>query len=145
MYVQVISLIERLHCNYHGFITQELDRIGAADIHSIQAAILLQIGDTKRSLNEIRNSTNYLGSNLSQIIKSLVSNGYLLHERPHYDHRIVNVWLSDKGRQLYDHLTNMHHRYIKLFPEHESISEIEGTICTLRQLEQFCIDLELSG
>jgi DNA-binding MarR family transcriptional regulator len=145
VYLEAISLIEHVHSDYHSLIKEELGCLGLADISSAQAAVLFQIGDGKGSINEVRNRTNYLGPDINWIIKKLIDNSYLLRERSQYDHRIVNVWLSDKGHALYDHLTNMHHRYITLFSERESASDLDRTLCTLRHIEQLCIDLELDG
>jgi DNA-binding MarR family transcriptional regulator len=143
-YLEVISLIERVHRSYLGLIAAELDQIGSKDINSVQALILLNIGSIKIAINEVRTRGNYLGSNMSYIIKNLLGNGYLLHERSPHDRRVVVIWLSDKGRALCDRLTEVHDRHVgSMLSEPGCHPDLDRTVWTLRQIEQFWIDREL--
>jgi DNA-binding MarR family transcriptional regulator len=142
-YLETILIIGRIHRNYYSVIREELGRIGSTDINSVEAFILFNIGNAKCAVNEVRNRTNYLGSNLTHIIRKLIENGYLLDERSQHDHRVVNVWHSDKGRTLCNWLTEMHDRYIGTSSEPGNHSDLERTLWTLRQIEQLCIDRQL--
>jgi DNA-binding MarR family transcriptional regulator len=136
----MISLLARVHSNYLDLIGEELDRIGSDDINSIQARILFNIGDAKIPINEVKTRGNYLGSNVSYIIRKLFESGYLFRERSLYDLRAVDIWLSGKGRALCDRLTEMHDGRIGMSPDPGGNPDLERTVWTLRQIEQFWID-----
>jgi DNA-binding MarR family transcriptional regulator len=142
-YLEVVSLIEHVHSKYHRLLKEELGQIGSIGISSVQAAVLFQIGDSKRSINEVRNRTNYIGSDINFIIQKLINNGYLFRERSQYDHRVVNVWLSEEGRALRAALSAMQDRHIRTFFKTGAAPDFERTLWTLRQIEQFLIDRQL--
>jgi DNA-binding MarR family transcriptional regulator len=142
-YLEVVALIERLHRNYRNLVREGLDRIGSHDINSVQALILFNIGDVKIAVNEVRTHGNYLGSNTGYIIKKLIENGYLLHERSAQDRRSVDLRLSDKGRALCARLREIHDRHNGIIPEPDHGPDLDRTVWTLRQIEQFWIDREL--
>lgn len=135
-YLELISLVERVHWEYLNLLKRELDRIGARDINSTETSILLNIGDARIAVNELRTRGNYLGSNVSYIVKQLIANGYLCHERSSEDLRVSEIWLSDKGRWLFDKLAV---RECDL----ESATELENVLWALRRIEQFWIERRL--
>lgn len=139
-YVEATSLIERAHHEYLCLIGEKLEFIGANDLNSVQAVILLHIGDAKIAINEVRTKGNYFGSNLSYIIKRLVENGYLKRERSSHDFRSVDIWLTEKGRSFYDQMVDLRGG---IFPKHPSHGRLERAVLTLNQLEQFWIDRQL--
>jgi DNA-binding MarR family transcriptional regulator len=142
-YLEAVALIERLHRNYRNLVRESLDRIGSHDINSVQALILFNIGATKIAVNEVRTHGNYFGSNTGYIIKKLIANGYLLHERSPRDLRSVDIWLSNKGRSICDRLIEMHNQHIRMFPELDRDPDLDRTVWTLRQIEQFWIDQQV--
>jgi DNA-binding MarR family transcriptional regulator len=142
-YLEMMSLIERVHRGYLDLISRELARIGSNDIKSVPALILLNIGEAKLAISEMGTRCNYLGANIAYIAKKLIENGYLLHERSADDRRVVDIWLTDKGRILCERLAEMHAQYNHLSPEPESNPDLERAVWTLRQIEQLCIDQEL--
>jgi DNA-binding MarR family transcriptional regulator len=142
-YLKMIWLMEQVHWQYINRIREELDRSGCNDIASIEALILFNVGDDKIACSEIRTRGNYLGSNLSYILKNLIENGYLLHERSPHDLRVVHIWLSDKGHVLRNRLIDMHDGDFGTIPERENDPDLTRTVWTLRQIEQFWIDREL--
>jgi|HubBroStandDraft_4_1064222.scaffolds.fasta_scaffold19471_2 DNA-binding MarR family transcriptional regulator len=142
-YLEVFVLVSRVHRAHFQAIRQALTEISCDDINSVQAFILYNVGYEKRPVDAIRNQTNYLGLYISQIIRTLIKNGYLLHERKPDDYRIVNVWLSDKGRALCNRLVDIHQQSTNTSSDRESTTELERAVWTLRQIEQLCIDHEL--
>ena len=137
-YAEVISVIRQVHHQYLNLIRAQLDQIGVKDINSVQAIILLNIGDATIAIHELRTRGNYLGANVSYIIKRLVGNGYLIQQCSSNDLRTSDIWLSDKGRALCDRLTEVHEHF-----NTEGRHESGSAVWTLRQLEQFWIDLQL--
>jgi hypothetical protein len=69
--------------------------------------------------------------------------GYLLHERSLRDLRSVDIWLSNKGRSICDRLIEMHNQHIRMFPEPDRDPDLDRTVWTLRQIEQFWIDRQV--
>jgi len=107
-YLEVISLIERLHRQVLEVIKLELDRLGMHDINNVQALMLFNIGEAEISVGELMSRGYYLGSNVSYNVKKMVENGYLVQERSVHDRRSIHVRLTDKGRTLRDRLDELY-------------------------------------
>ena len=90
-YLEVLSLIERLHRQALDVIKDELDRRDEREINSVQALLLFNVGDQELSAGELRSRGHYLGSNVSYNLKKLVESGYVHHERSVVDRRSVLV------------------------------------------------------
>jgi hypothetical protein len=63
-------LVERLHRRLLDVIKDEFDRRGLANINSVQALLLYNIGDKELTAGELRTRGYYLGSNVSTISRS---------------------------------------------------------------------------
>src|SRR5213595_1804770 len=113
-YLEVISLVERLHRHFLEIVKLELDGLGVHDINNIQGLILFNIGDAIMTVGELTLRGCYLGSNVSYNVKKMVENGYLVQERSEHDRRSIHVRLSEKGRTLRDRLSGMHGRHIEM-------------------------------
>src|SRR3954463_9576729 len=109
-YLEVISLIERLHRHFLDVVKLELDGSDSRDINNVQALMLFNIGDAEMTVGELTLRGCYLGSNVSYNLKKLVENGYVEQARSQHDRRSVHVKLSPKGRALRDQLAEMHRR-----------------------------------
>jgi DNA-binding MarR family transcriptional regulator len=142
-YIELFTLVSRLHRAYFQAIVEVLTEAACNDINSVQAFILYNVEYNKTSVDTIKNRANYLSPYLNKLIRTLIGNGYLLREREPDDYRIVKVWLSDKGRALCNRLADMHQQSINTSAEHESATELERAVWTLRQIEQLCTDQEL--
>ncbi len=137
-YLEVISLIERLHRSFLDVVKLELDGCGFHDINSVQAMLLFNIGDAEISVRDLTLRGYYLGSNVSYNIKKMVKNGYIVHERSVHDRRSIHVKLTDKGRSLRDRLSDMHGRHMKTLDQATiTDANLAGVVMTLRLLEQF--------
>jgi len=139
-YLEVISLIERLHRQVLEVIKLELDRLGMHDINNVQALMLFNIGEAEIYVGELMSRGYYLGSNVSYNVKKMVENGYLVQERSVHDRRSIHVRLTDKGRELRDRLSGMHRRHIEMLGQ-TTITEgdLQNVVTTLRRLERFWI------
>jgi DNA-binding MarR family transcriptional regulator len=80
-----LTLVERLHRRLLDVIKDEFDRRGRADINSVQALLLYNIGDKELTAGELRTRGYYLGSNVSYNLKKLVELGFLDHQRSRVD------------------------------------------------------------
>jgi len=81
VYLESLSLVERLHWGLLDVVKDEFDRRGRSDINPIQALLLFNIGDKELTASELRSRGYYLGSNVSYNVKKLIEMGYLSHER----------------------------------------------------------------
>src|SRR6185437_10464229 len=122
----------------------ELERAGNQDVGSQAAIIVLNVGNAKIAIHEVRTRGNYLGSNLSYITKKLIEHGYLLREGSQEDLRKVNIALSTKGLRLSSHLRNVRERYLAVLSEVTGC-DLERAIWTLRQVEELWIEQVLNG
>src|SRR6267154_2498108 len=100
LYLESLTLVERLHRRLLDVIKDEFDRRGRADINSVQALLLYNVGDKELTAGELRTRGYYLGSNVSYNLKKLVEMGYILHQRSRMDRRSVRVSLTDKGQEV---------------------------------------------
>src|SRR2546430_5383120 len=66
LYLEALTLVERLHRRLLDVIKDEFDRRGRADINSVQALLLYNIGDKELTAGELRTRGYYLGSNVSR-------------------------------------------------------------------------------
>jgi len=107
-YLDVISLVERLHRQFMEVVKLELEGSGVHDINNVQAMMLFNIGDVEMTVGELTLRGCYLGSNVSYNVKKMVENKYLLHERSAHDRRSIRVRLTERGMKLRDSLTVMH-------------------------------------
>ena len=148
-YLEVISLIERLHRQFLEVVKLELEGIGIHDINDVQGLMLFNIGDAEMTVGELTLRGCYLGSNVSYNVKKMVETGYLAQERSVHDRRSIYVKLTAKGRALRDRLSAMHGRHISMLKQTPvTPADFEAAVITLRRLERFWMhggDAALSG
>ena len=139
-YLEVISLVERLHRHFLEVVKLELDGLGIHDINNVQGLMLFNIGDAEMTVGELTLRGCYLGSNVSYNVKKMVENGYLVQERSVHDRRSIRVKLSEKGRALRDRFTVMHRRHFEMLSQTAITGEdLQNVSVTLRRLERFWI------
>jgi DNA-binding MarR family transcriptional regulator len=139
-YLEVISLVERLHRHFLEVVKLELDGLGIHDINNVQGLMLFNIGDAEMTVGELTLRGCYLGSNVSYNVKKMVENGYLSQERSVHDRRSIHVRLTDKGAKLRDRLQTMHQRHVEMLNQTAITDEdLTATTVTLRRLERFWI------
>jgi len=139
-YLEVISLVERLHRHFLEVVKLELEGLGIHDINNVQGMMLFNIGDAEMTVGELTLRGCYLGSNVSYNVKKMVENGYLAQQRSLHDRRSIHVRLTAKGIKLRDRLTVMHQRHAEMLPQAAlSAEDLQGAGATLRRLERFWI------
>jgi DNA-binding MarR family transcriptional regulator len=139
-YFRVISLVERLHRQFLELVKLELDGLGIHDINNVQGMMLFSIGDAEMTVGELTLRGCYLGSNVSYNVKKMVENGYLAQHRSLHDRRSIHVRLTERGRKLRDHLTEMHRRHFDMLSQAGLTAEhFQAVGVMLRRLEQFWI------
>ena len=136
-YMQALRLIERLHRLLLDVIKDEFDRSGGADLNSVQALLLFNIGEAELTAGELKTRGYYLGSNVSYNLKKLVDMGYIHYKRSETDRRSVRVSLTQKGKDACDVLHNLYQRQLRSI---EQVGEVSGD--DFRTLNRALVRLE---
>jgi DNA-binding MarR family transcriptional regulator len=137
-YLELISLIERLHRHLLEVVKLELESLGARDINNVQALMLFNVGHSEMTIGELTVRGCYLGSNVSYNVKKMVESGYLDAERSVHDLRSIRVKLTNKGHLLRDRLVSMYGRHTEML-NLTSITEadLQVALAVLERLERF--------
>jgi DNA-binding MarR family transcriptional regulator len=139
-YLEVISLVERLHRHFLEVVKLELEGLGIHDINNVQGMMLFNIGDAEMTVGELTLRGCYLGSNVSYNVKKMVENGYLAQHRSPHDRRSIHVRLTEKGVTLRNRLSAMHRRHAEMLSQAAlSADDLQAAGVTLRRLERFWI------
>ena len=99
-YLEMLSLVERLHRLLLDVIKDEFERVGILEINAVQALLLFNIGENEVTAGKLKSRGYYQGSNVSYNLKKLVDTGYMHHQRCAIDRRSVRVRLTQKGRDV---------------------------------------------
>ena len=142
LYLEALTLVERLHRRLLDFIKDEFDRRGRADINSVQALLLYNIGDKELTAGELRTRGYYLGSNVSYNLKKLVEMGFLDHQRSRVDRRSVRIRLTDKGSEVREIVEALYQKHVRTVEQVGGISsdEFASLNKALHRLERFWTD-----
>jgi len=141
-YEQALRLIERLHRLLLDVIKSEFDRVGGADLNSVQALLLYNIGDSELTAGELKSRGYYLGSNVSYNLKKLVDMGYIHYKRSETDRRSVRVSLTEKGKEACDIVHQLYERQLGSVEAVGEVSEgdVRGLNNALMRSERFWTD-----
>src|SRR5262245_30014685 len=142
LYLETLTLVERLHRRLLDVIKDEFDRRGRADINAVQALLLFNIGDKELTAGELRTRGYYLGSNVSYNLKKLVEMDFLDHQRSRVDRRSVRIKLTEKGREVRDIIQSLYHKHVRTVEQVGGITaaEFAGLNKALQRLERFWTD-----
>jgi len=141
-YQQALRLIERLHRLLLDVIKDEFDRHGGADLNSVQALLLYNIGDSELTAGELKTRGYYLGSNVSYNLKKLVDMGYIHYKRSETDRRSVRVSLTAKGKEACDVVSGLYERQLGSIEAVGEVAydDVKSLNRTLVRLERFWTD-----
>ena len=142
VYLEALTLVERLHRRLLDVIKDEFDRKGHTDINAVQALLLYNIGDKELTAGELRTRGYYLGSNVSYNVKKLVEMGYLHHARSRVDRRAVRISLTPKGTQVHDAVSAVYEKHVSTVEQIGGIpaEDFERVNNALGRLERFWTD-----
>ena len=135
LYLEALTLVERLHRRLLDVIKDEFDRRGRADINSVQALLLYNIGDKELTAGELRTRGYYLGSNASYNLKNMVDGGYVERQSSVRDRRSARLKLSVKGRNILALLIKLNVQMAESLIKNEEHG-LEATSRTLHYLER---------
>jgi DNA-binding MarR family transcriptional regulator len=142
LYMEALTLVERLHRRLLDVIKDEFDRAGRSDVNSVQALLLFNIGGSELTAGELRTRGYYLGSNVSYNLKKLVEMGYIHHQRSRMDRRSVRVSLTEKGQDVARIVNNLYERHIRSIDQVGGITSADFNDLnrSLQRLERFWTD-----
>ena len=142
LYLEALTLVERLHRRLLDVIKDEFDRRGRSDINSVQALLLYNIGDKELTAGELRTRGYYLGSNVSYNLKKLVELGFLDHQRSRVDRRSVRIRLTTQGQEIRRIVDALYHKHVKTVEQVGGINadEFSNLNKSLHRLERFWTD-----
>jgi len=137
-YLEVITLIERLHRQFLNLVKLEIEQLRVHDVNNVQGMLLFNLGYADISIGELTLRGYYLGSNVSYNVHKLSENGYLVYERSEHDRRSIRVRLTAKGRTLRNRLSEMLDRHVEMLDQGRITDEdLQSAVNTLRRLERF--------
>lgn len=142
VYLEALTMVERLHRRLLDVIKDEFDRRGRNDVNSVQALLLFNIGDKELTAGELRTRGYYLGSNVSYNVKKLVEMGYLHHARSRIDKRSVRISLTEKGKEVHAIVGSLYEKHIMTVEQIGGINPDEFVRMNqaLSRLERFWTD-----
>src|SRR5215471_2530444 len=114
-YLETLTLVERLHRRLLDVIKDEFDRRSRADINSVQALLLYNIGDKELTAGELRSRV---------------------------DRRSVRIRLTDKGREVRDIVEALYQKHVRTVEQVGGINTDEFATLnkSLHRLERFWTD-----
>lgn len=142
LFLDILSLIERLHRRLLDVIKDVLDRKGWEDLNPVQALLIYNIGESEMTAGELRTRGYYQGSNVSYNLKKLVEMGYLRHEKSDFDRRSVRISLTDKGNDLMELIDEEYQTHLNELMGDELMGQEELKVLrrNLRNLERYWTD-----
>src|SRR3981189_2308140 len=142
LYLEALTLVERLHRRLLDVIKDEFDRRGRFYINSVQALLLYNIGDKELTAGELRTRGYYLGSNVSYNLKKLVEMGFLDHQRSRVDRRSVRIRLTAQGQEIRHIVDALYQKHVKTVEQAGGISNGASAPLnkSLHRLHFFCPD-----
>ena len=142
LYLESLTLVERLHRRLLDVIKDEFDRQGRNDINAVQALLLSNIGNTELTAGELRTRGYSLGSNVSYNLKKLVEQGLIHHQRSRVDRRSVRVSLTEEGLRIATIVDKLYQRHTGSIEAVGGISvdEFQRMNRSLQRLERFWTD-----
>lgn len=141
-YLDVLSMVERLHRLLLDVIKDEFERLGKLELNAVQALLLFNVGDNEVTAGELKSRGYYQGSNVSYNLKKLVDMGYMHHQRSEIDRRSVRVKLTEKGRDVRDVVAELFERHAVGLEERKVLSAdgIEEISISLKRMERYWTD-----
>lgn len=142
VYLETLTMVERLHRRLLDVVKDEFDRRGRSDVNAVQALLLYNIGDKELTAGELRTRGYYLGSNVSYNVKKLVELGFLHHARSRIDRRSVRISLTERGKEIHRIVAGVYEKHAR------TVEQIGGIPCddlarvnvSLQRLERYWTD-----
>jgi len=141
VYLETVSLIERLYRQFLDVVKDELDRLEVDDINNVQCLILYNIGKDELTVGELTQRGCYMGTNVTYNLKKMIEAGYVTQQRSPRDKRSVRVRLSTSGLELVARLAIVFDAHSEQLAKEFGENELNTINGRLRILERFWTDI----
>ena len=141
VYLETVSLIERLYRQFLDVVKDELDRLEVDDINNVQCLILYNIGKDELTVGELTQRGCYMGTNVTYNLKKMIEAGYVTQQRSPRDKRSVRVRLSTTGLELVGRLAAVFDAHSVQLEKEFGENDLNTLNGRLRILERFWIDI----
>lgn len=128
---------EILQLEEEAIITEEYKDITNNDMHIIEA-----VGLEGGNMSSIAAKLKVTVGSLTTSMNGLVNKGYTERKRGEKDRRVVNIYLTEKGRRAYHHHAEYHEQMTDAVMEALNEEEIGVLIKTLNGLSKFFLQYE---
>jgi DNA-binding MarR family transcriptional regulator len=112
LYLEALTLVERLHRLLLDVISDEFNRIPEYQVTSTQALLLFNIGDSEVGPSEMKTRGYYLGSNVSYNLRKLAEMGYLQRQPSQVDRRAARISLTERGYEIAELVNRLYERHL---------------------------------
>ena len=123
---------EILQLEEEAIITEEYKDITNNDMHIIEA-----VGLDGGNMSSIAAKLKVTVGSLTTSMNGLVNKGYTERKRGEKDRRVVNIYLTEKGRKAYHHHAEFHRQMTNAVIEKLDENEIPVLLKTLNGLDEF--------
>ena len=137
VYLETVSLIERLYRQFLDVVKDELDRLEVDNINNVQCLILYNIGDDELTVGELTQRGCYMGTNVTYNLKKMIEAGYVTQQRSPRDKRSVRIRLSTGGLELVRRLAVVFDAHSEQLVTELGENELTSINGRLRALERF--------
>ncbi len=123
---------EILQLEEEAIITEEYKDITNNDMHIIEA-----VGLEGGNMSSIAGKLKVTVGSLTTSMNGLVNKGYTERKRGEKDRRVVNIYLTEKGRRAYHHHAEYHEQMTDAVMKALNEEEIGVLVKTLNSLSEF--------
>ena len=123
---------EILQLEEEAIITEEYKDITNNDMHIIEA-----VGLDGGNMSSIAAKLKVTVGSLTTSMNGLVNKGYTERKRGEKDRRVVNIYLTEKGRKAYHHHAEYHEQMTDAVMKQLNEEEIGVLVKTLNGLSEF--------
>lgn len=135
-------LLERLHRRFLDVVRIELERLQSAHVTPVQGLMLLTIGDSSPTVQELIDRGYYLGAAAAGNLRALVQSGLVRGPTPQDDRRSVRLCLTDAGMALCHELRRVEMGHVlALARDGEGEADLIAACRLLNRLEQSWADV----
>lgn len=128
---------EILQLEEEAIITKEYKDITNNDMHIIEA-----VGLDGGNMSSIAAKLKVTVGSLTTSMNGLVNKGYTERKRGEKDRRVVNIYLTEKGRKAYHHHAEYHEQMTDAVMRQLNEEEIGVLVKTLNGLSEFFYQYE---
>ena len=128
---------EILQLEEEAIITEEYKDITNNDMHIIEA-----VGLDGGNMSSIAAKLKVTVGSLTTSMNGLVNKGYTERKRGEKDRRVVNIYLTEKGRKAYHHHAEYHEQMTDAVMRQLNEEEIGVLVKTLNGLNEFFYQYE---